>query len=348
MAGRALAFSDDEIIRMGAEEYVSVAADDWYQRRRRDDEGEFFRRVANQGPRKGEGGATRQGVYVLTASGKLLVYANRHRDPAAMRQILEEGLEKWRSLPKTERMPGAVQIDEPDFIDPTYTRTLPTGGLILKVYARALDRVTESDDSLACDFTDAVCPVGGGNESSRDHLWLTDAEWKGLFPEDSAPGDRYPVPVPVAERILRFHLVDNTRGEPDMWRQEDIRHSHLELYVEESTPKRTRVRLEGSALLMTDADPDLAERGYDVELLGHLDYDRAGDSVRRFDIVAIGDHWGEGRFTRRARPGKMPLGIAFELGDDEKRLAHVPPQGARNVKEYFGSALESSRLSDPR
>ena len=36
MAGRALAFSDAEIVRMATEDYVPVACDDWYQRRRKD------------------------------------------------------------------------------------------------------------------------------------------------------------------------------------------------------------------------------------------------------------------------------------------------------------------------
>ena len=66
-----LAFADPEIVRMAREDFVPVAADDWYERRRNDAEGDFFRRVADQGPRKGEGGSTRQGIYCLTADGKL-------------------------------------------------------------------------------------------------------------------------------------------------------------------------------------------------------------------------------------------------------------------------------------
>ena len=52
MVGRALAFSDPEIIRMAAKDFVPVTGDDWYRRRSRDAEGEFFRKVAAQGPRK--------------------------------------------------------------------------------------------------------------------------------------------------------------------------------------------------------------------------------------------------------------------------------------------------------
>ena len=52
------AFADPDIIRMANEEYVSVTGDDWYQRRRQDKEGEFFRKVADAAGRKGEGGGT--------------------------------------------------------------------------------------------------------------------------------------------------------------------------------------------------------------------------------------------------------------------------------------------------
>ena len=44
---------------MATEEYVAVTGDDWYERRRDDTQGKFFRSVADQGPRKGEGGSTR-------------------------------------------------------------------------------------------------------------------------------------------------------------------------------------------------------------------------------------------------------------------------------------------------
>src|SRR5215813_3812829 len=93
---------------MATKDYVSVAADDWYQRRREDDEGRFFRSVADQGPRKGAGGSTRQGIYCLTASGKLLAYKNS-QDAGVMREVLRQGLAQWRQLPASERRPGAHQ-----------------------------------------------------------------------------------------------------------------------------------------------------------------------------------------------------------------------------------------------
>lgn len=82
---------------MATEDYLPVAADDWYQRRREDAEGKFFRDVSNQGPRKGKVGATRQGIYCLTADGKLLTYKNAGQAPDVMRETLRQSLSEWPS-----------------------------------------------------------------------------------------------------------------------------------------------------------------------------------------------------------------------------------------------------------
>lgn len=82
--GRELTFADAKIIELVNKNFVPVAMDDWFQRRRQDAEGDFFRKVADQGPRKGSGGGTRQGIYAFTADGKLLQYRNS-QDPEVMR-----------------------------------------------------------------------------------------------------------------------------------------------------------------------------------------------------------------------------------------------------------------------
>jgi hypothetical protein len=329
VAGRALAFSDAEIIRMATEDYVPVVGDDWYQRRREDAEGKFFRGVANQGPRKGEGGTTRQGIYCFTADGQLLAYKNAGQAPDVMRDTLRQGLAKWRQLPAERRKPGAVQVGGPDQTDDRFTRTPPPGGLVVNVYSRILDRAQGG-------WSKGTCKTPGGDQAARDHLWLTKAEWQALVPTKLKAGESFPMPPAVAERILRFHLLDNTRGEPSMWRRADIRAQHLTLTVEDVTPTAVRLRLEGSALLATDADIAKAARGFDVRLLGRLTYDRAKHALERFDVVAVGDHWGEGTYTRGARPGRQPLGIAFELARGNTAADQVPPQAARELNAYFG------------
>jgi hypothetical protein len=46
-------------------------------------------------------------------------------------------------------------------------------------------------------------------------------------------------------------------------------------------------------------------------------------------MVALGDFWGEGRYTRRAPSGKFPLAISFTLADGTDIADPLPPQAAR-------------------
>jgi hypothetical protein len=320
-------FADPEVIRLAREEFVAVACDDWYQRRKQDDEGEFFRSVTEQSPRKAKGEGTRQGVYVFTAAGRLLAYRN-HEDAGVMRDMIKEALEKWKQLPLAERKPGAVVIGDMKKVDPNFQRKPPQGGLIVNVYTRILDRDGKGG------FCHGTCSFTGGDQSAHDHLWVTADEVKALVPADVKAGDVIPLPPKLVFRLLRYHLLDNTRGEPMRWKLQEVRQQTVKLIVTAVTPVTITLKVEGSALLATDADPQKAKRGFDVSLLGMLRYDRAGKAIDRFDVVALGDHWGIGPFTPGARSGRMPLGIAFELARGDNGVDLVPPQGARDWRQY--------------
>jgi hypothetical protein len=246
-----------------------------------------------------------------------------------MREVLRQGLHAWQQLPAARRRPAAVQVSEPDKTDPRFTRTPPTGGQIVNVYTRILDR----DHGMFCKGT---CRTLGGDQAARDHLWLTAAECKTLMPATAKPGEQFSLLPAVAERILRFHLTDNTRGEPPRWKREDIRSQKLTLTVDEIRSGIVRLRLDGSVMLVNKPDAGRAGRGFDVRLLGQIEYDRARQILKRFDVVAVGDHWGEGPYTRGARPGRQPLGIVFELASGNSAADLVPPQAAREIDAYFG------------
>jgi hypothetical protein len=315
-------------VRLATEDYVPVAGDDWYTRRRADAEGEFFRRVADQGPRAGVGTSTRQGIYCFTASGKLLACRNS-QDPAVMREVFRAGLAAWRKLPAAERAPGAQSVGNLGRVDADYDRTPPEGGLILNVFTRSLD----GDCQIG--FADALCKQGAGDEAARDHLWIRADEWRALVPAQPRKGETVPVPGSIVMRIARFHLVDDTRGEPPHWLPDQVRSAKMTLTVEEVTGASVRLRLDGSALMSTEADADRSSRGFDVSLLGYVSYDRTAAAITRFDLVAVGQHWGEGTYTRGARLGRTPLGIVFELAKGDAPADRIPPQGARELRTYL-------------
>jgi len=314
---------------MAKEDFVPVTGDDWYQRRRQDAEGEFFRKVASQGPRKGEGGSTRQGIYVLSGDGELLSYKNAGQFAEVTRDELKRGLERFLKLPASRREPRAVEVGEPGKLDPTYSRTPPAGGLIVRVHARILDRTGD-------EFCKGACKTTGGDAAARDFLWLTKEEVRSLAPAKTDVGFTYEMPKPVAERMMRFHLIDNTRGEPPFWERQHIRRSKLALTVVRSTAEAIDLRLEGDVLLSTDADPAKSDRGYEARLRGELRYVPSKQTFDRFDVAAVGEHWGEGTFTRGSRPGRSLLGVAFGPVAGDRAADRVPPQGAREVRRYFG------------
>lgn len=328
MIGRELIFSNAEIIRLAREQFIPVTADDWYQRRREDAEGEFFRRVADQGPRKGKGGSTRQGIYVFTASGQLLGYRNPG-DADNMRQELQRALARWQRLPARERQPGGVELKAAGPVDRRYERTPPKGTVVVDVFTRILDRTADGS------YRAGSCTFPGGDQAARDHLWLLPEEWQKLLPANPEQGQQVPLPKSLVQRLVRFHLVDNTRGEPPMWRKDEVRKADLQLTVEKVDKEGVLLRLEGTAVLATSADMDQARRGYDVRLRGYLHFDGAKKTLDRFDVVAVGDHWGAGPFTPNPRPGKASLGVLFRLSQGDSPADQVPPQAAREIGAYL-------------
>jgi hypothetical protein len=312
------------------EDFVAVAADDWYQRRREDAVGEFFRGVADQGPRKGEGGATRQGRYVFTASGKLLGY-NNNRGSERLRALLEDSLAAWRNLPEAERAPGAVEVPElPDGGgDRRYSRRPPEGGLVFEVHTRTLATDPGSGALAACrslaEGGPGAMPRGSG--PATDHLWVLGREWQEWLTAAAAGASPVSAPDSLALRVARFHLVDNTRGEPPHWTRDEVR----EIALTAEPGAGGELRVVGSFHLETRD----GSRGFVGRIEGSGRLGQAGAPPADLQVVAWGDHWGEGRFTPGARPGRQPLGVVFTLADPGDPADRVPPQGARWEAGYY-------------
>lgn len=328
MVGRVSAFADPEIIRMATVDFIPVAGDDWYQRRRQDAEGKFFRAVADSLGKTGAGDSSRQGIYLFAADGTPLGYKNAGGHPVVMREVLRDALRDFARLPATKRTPGAVKIGDPGPVDPAYDHTPPPGGLVLKVYTRILDFHNGA-------YVKGTCEAKGGDKAARDHVWITADEVQQLAPAKPVVGFRYPLPEKVADRIARFHLIDITRGEPPAWGKTEVRAKRFTLRVVSATPEAVELRLDGEALMATAGDVSTAERGFDARVVGDLRYLPGKKTFDRFNVVAVGTHWGNFPHTEDARPGKSLVGISFELATDQSN-ERIPPQGIRNPDIYFG------------
>lgn len=289
MLDRESTFADPEIIKLLTTKFVPVAIDQAYQRRQKDTEGDFYRKIAGKSPRgDGSNGGTTQGLYVSTPEGVYLGYSN-HRDPERIKRLLMDCLGKYR--------PAKSESIKATKIDARYNPKLPTDGLVVRVQSKVLSGYAPTENRWQKIFQTSI---------SRDNLWISKSEHEAI-----AQGT---IPDSVQRRIARFHLVDNTRGEPPMWQDKEIRKLKMEIQGD---------RITGSALLHTDNN----SRGYDVDIVGTV---KVNDGkVVRLDMVARGDFWGEGPYTRNAPKGKFPLAVTFRLADGSDVADGIPPQGSR-------------------
>ena len=242
--------------------------------------------------------------------------------------MMRQALRQFANLPEAKRKAGALKVEDPGVLDANYSRAVPEGGLILKAYTRILD----FKDSGYCKGS---CKALGGEKAARDHVWITKDEVKAMAPAKVEVGFRYAMPVKVATRLAQYHLIDNTRGEPEPWKPDDVRAKRMSLVVTSATADVIELRLEGEVLISTDADTSKAERGYEARLLGLLRYQVGKGTFDRFDLTAVGTHWGEHTHNSPARPGKGVLGQSFELAGD-KPGDLVAPQGIRDREGYLG------------
>jgi hypothetical protein len=264
----------------------------------------FFKRVAKHFANE---------VAVVTPNGRLLSHS------------LKEGLAMWQKLPIAER----TTLEDLGKYDATLDRVPPTGGLVLKVYARGLMR--DPAGRLQIYKTE----VARSREPGRDHLWLTQGEWQALVPARFAQGEVVAVPGPVVERICRYGLIDLVRvgGNGRPRRPEHVHSGAWRVTVAEVTRASVRLRLDGSARLGThdrgSGAQDKEGKADTYQVLGVLSYDRKQQRFTRFDLVGLSEtgHYDE------IHQKMVPLGVAFELSQGQVPADRVAPSSFGN--DYF-------------
>ncbi len=287
MLDRASTFADPEIIEMLKSKFVPVAIDQAYQRRQQDTEGDFYRRIAGAGPRA-DFKKTTQGLYIADPAGHLIAY-NNNRGAERIRKLMEKALAEY-TPPKATPLTAEI-------LDAKFHPEPPEGGLVVRVHAKILGGYASPKDEWEKIFQSAV---------ARDNLWITKTEHEALV-----AGEFPPV---LAERLARFHLIDNTRGEPPMWTKDEVR--KLDITMADG-------KISGQVELKTAT----GSRGFNAELHGLVRVENG--RVTQFDCVARGDYWGHGQYTGGAPEGKFPLAVSFQLANGSDPADTIPPEGSR-------------------
>lgn len=290
MLDRASTFANPEVISLLQTGFVPVAIDQWYTRRQKDSTGEFWRKIAGQGPRS-DFSRTTQGLYLADATGKLIAF-NNNRGPERILKLLRETRDSFQP-------PHSPEVIERGPVDSKYSPQLPQGAVVARVSARVAGGYPAAGDPWQKIFQQAI---------SRDNLWITAEEQAELL------ADR--MPPELARRIARFHLVDNTRGEPPVWQLDEIRQLEFSL---------TAGRIEGTVKLET-AD---GTRAFHCTLQGRIRKDGEGGRIAGLELLAEGKFRGTGPHTMEAPPDWFSLEVGFQLADGTDVADSIAPHASR-------------------
>lgn len=292
VAFRATAFNDAKVVDLLKTHFVCVGIAHNGAGRRKDAEGDFARKIIGQG-------GTLQGLHVINTAGDLVGYVYDFR-PQSVTAMLEKALKEFKP------------VDAPaiDFKEKDQRFTMPQDGLVVFTTAKVLaghDPVKATEGTIQHDMETAWKTSFG-----REHLWIRKDEVRALIQGE--------LPESLKKRIVRYHLVDNTRGTPTGWTEAEIKKLQMKL---------SEGRLSGSVHLETKD----GTRGYQADLLGFV---QAKDGkVTRFDIVASGQFWGHGTYTPGAPRGRFPLAISFTLGESSDPLYNLVPDAVRCYADYL-------------
>ena len=313
MAGRASAWSDPRVLEL-ARQFVPAADEVWRLQRGADPECLFFQRAVNGGKPITDDG-TRQGIWVIAPGGKLLAHVNS-ANPEHVAGMLEKGLAAWHELPAAERRLSAEATIEPTH---RWDSFAPQDGLILERIVR----------DLPASLDPAEAPRRPWN---RDFAWFTKDEARAWLPADPQPGAVQAVPAASVERLARFHLVDNVRGQTIPYAAEDLELAALTAKVLVRNGSLVELALAGEVRAVTDGTWKLGDNlwkpgrfdphGIEIRLIGRAVYDLDREAFIEFELLSLGNRFGKTVMNGRHRdPDPAPIGFHFQLAAAGRSIA---------------------------
>jgi hypothetical protein len=304
-------------VRTLLERFVPCADEVWFLQNQKGPECDLFRSFCEKGHYGGRTRPTntRQGSYAVAPSGEFLASINTN-DPRAMAGMLRKALEAWKSLPEHKRFMDPAPATEPEGRRRAEAR-YPTGGLALKTWSRDLPRPSGVEDR------------GWAAAWNQDFAWFLRDEARSLLPESPEPGGKQSVPRRLVERIARFHLVDNVRGQTEPFPHGSVERAEMTVDVTAVEGDLVSIRIAGATRARQEMrtgvagdrdmnDPKRRERGFEAKLLGRATFDLKAAKFTSFEMVAVGTRWGGTLYNGRGGDlDPAPIGVVFTLAADE-------------------------------
>jgi hypothetical protein len=323
---RRFTFSDPAIIQALKTEFVPVSGDCKEFQKGHSHTSEWFISMVKHANspelkeqlkiRGGGNGDTAQGLYIVGADGKYYGFMNDN-DAKEVLSFLVAGRSSF-----VKDAPSPVDISADELAEPFSDRP-PTDASVVRVFTR-------------------IRPVPAGSDTlnegvGRDHLWILAKEVEEIAEHgsDVVGGEHssFPLPSSLVARLVRFHFVDNVRGEPDTWNDDEVKQAvfSAKMISDSGTIKSFKFHGDFSAQTANH------KRG----IIGSVDgaFKITGsDQISKFGAFAQAQAWGRSRFTPGEPKGRFPLVVAMiETSDEISRV--VPPEALYPGHEYLHANL---------
>lgn len=250
-----------------------------------------------------------QGLYVMGPDGQMYGWIN-DKEPSEVNRFLDRALAAYKRSP-----PHRVDVPS-SLIQDRYTTPPAASTSVVRVFSRirplppGADRINES--------------VG------RDHLWIYGEDIREILAAARSAGNAsFRLPSSLVGRMARYHLIDNVRGEPDMWENSDVRKADFTARQVGSQGNIAKFAMAGTFQQCTSSN----KRGLQGSIQGEFEIDEKTMKIAHFRAFAWGQAWGESTYCPGAPKSYFPM--VFALVDSDDRLAHaVPPQALAWEDDY--------------
>jgi hypothetical protein len=289
---RAFTFADQRIIDVLSKDFVPAVGNTHELQNQKSPAANWFMASARSVNPRSLDSVTAQGFYVVAADGKAYGF-NNNRDPARVLDFIRMGQAAFKTSP-----PTAASISDAD-LGASFTRKASEPVSFVRAFTRIKPLPAD------CDVLN--------HSVGRDHVWI--------YPSDLAQMEgktgKFDMPASMANRLARYHLVDNVRGEPAFWSASEVKKASFQMW-----PKKGGIVAFSGTYSMATADNARGLRG---TLEGEMRI--SAGKVSRFRAYGEARAWGAGPYTPRPPKGEFPLVFAFIDVKDE--FAQVtPPQAA--------------------
>lgn len=240
--------------------------------------------------------STAQGLYIIGADGRCYGWMNSH-ESTEVKAFLEHGLDLFAKYP-----PNKIQI-QPAVLAQRFSSAPYPSTLVVRVFSRIRPVPANSDDT--------------NNSVGRDHLWILAEEAKQIAAHTGQA--QFSLPSSLVARLVRYHLIDNVRGEPDAWNPDEVKRA---LFT-------ARMVADSGAVKTYEFHGDFAQRtsdngrGIEGAIDGRFEISKSENRASHFRAFAKAIAWGSGRYTQGAPAGRF--GMVFALIDVNDTISKVVP-----------------------